>query len=57
LTKEIGNMEAGNTMATYWNDYAQEDILSGFDDVMAKVQERPVPDWDKIPSQVLTGMS
>jgi hypothetical protein len=48
LTKEIGNLEAGNKIATYWNDYVHEDILSGFNDVMAKIQERPVPDWDAI---------
>ena len=48
VTKEIGNLEAGKKISTYWNDYAKEDILSGFDDVMAKVQERPVPDWDHI---------
>ena len=48
LTKEIGNLEAGHKMSTYWKEYTREDILSGFDDVMAKVQERPVPDWDTI---------
>lgn len=48
LTKEIGNLEAGHKISTYWKDYAQEEILSGFDDIMSKVQERPVPDWDTI---------
>lgn len=48
LTKEIGNLEASKKISTYWSNETQEDILSGFDDVMAKVQERPVPDWDRI---------
>ena len=46
LTKEIGHLEAGHKISTYWKGYTQEDILSGFDDIMAKVQDRPVPNWD-----------
>jgi hypothetical protein len=28
---------------------SEKEILSGFDEVMAKVKDRPVPDWDKMP--------
>ena len=49
FAKEIGTLEAGHKMSIYWKEYAQEDIVSGFDEVMAKVQERPVPDWDRMP--------
>lgn len=48
LAKEIGNWEAGHKLSTYWKDYTKEEILSGFDDVMGKVQERPVPHWDSM---------
>ncbi len=49
LAKEIGNLEAGQKISKYWKDYSKEDIFSGFDEVMAKVQERPVPEWDTMP--------
>ncbi len=49
FAKEIGTLEAGHKMSTYWKEYAQEDIVSGFDEVMATVQKRPVPDWDRMP--------
>lgn len=48
FTKEIGNLEAGQKISKYWQDYSKEEILSGFDEVMAKVKARPVPDWDII---------
>jgi len=50
FTKEIGNLEAGQTLLKYWQDYSKEEILTGFDEVMEKVQDKPVPDWDKIDS-------
>jgi len=48
FTKEIGNLEAGQKISECWKDYPREEILSGFDEVMAKVKDGPVPDWDKI---------
>lgn len=48
FAKEIGNLEASQIISKYWKDYSREEILSGFDEVMAKVKEAPVPDWDKI---------
>ena len=50
FTKEIGNLEASQKISKYWKDYSIENILSGFDEVMEKVKDRPVPDWDKIAS-------
>ncbi len=48
FTKEIGNLEAGQTISDFWKDFSKKEIFSGFDEVMAKVKDRPVPDWDKI---------
>jgi len=48
FTNEIGNSEAGQKISEYWKGYPREEILSGFDEVMAKVKDGPVPDWDKI---------
>jgi len=50
FTKEIGNLEAGQTISKYWKGYSKEKILTGFDEVMEKVKDRPAPDWDKIDS-------
>lgn len=48
FTKEIGNLEASQNISKYWKDYSKEEIFSGFDEVMAKVKDTPVPDWDKM---------
>lgn len=50
FTKEIGNLEANQTISKYWKDYSKESILTGFDEAMEKVKDRTVPDWDKIES-------
>jgi len=50
FTKEIGNLEASKNISKYWNNYSIKKILAGFDEVMKKVKDRPVPDWDKIES-------
>ena len=50
FTKEIGNLEASQNISKYWKDYSVEKILSDFDEVMEKVKDRPVPDWDKMES-------
>lgn len=47
FAKEIGNLEASQIISKYWKDYSREEIFSGFDEVMAKVKNVPVPDWDK----------
>jgi hypothetical protein len=48
FTKEIGNLEASQNISKYWQDYSIERILIDFDEVMEKVKDRHVPDWDKI---------
>jgi len=48
FTKEIGNIEAGRYISNFWKGYSKKEILSGFDEVMEKVKNRRVPDWDKI---------
>lgn len=48
FTKEIGNIEAGQYMSNFLKGHSKKEILSGFDDVMAKVKKRRVPNWDKL---------
>lgn len=48
FTKEIGNLEAGHHIAKYWQGYTKDEIMRGFDEVMAKVKSRDVPVWDKL---------
>lgn len=48
FAKEIGHMESGEQLAKYWQGYSREEIENGFDEVMAKVKSRPVPDTDKL---------
>jgi len=43
FSKEIANIEAGEYMAKIWNGYTKNEILSGFDEVMAKVKDKDVP--------------
>lgn len=50
FTKEIGNLEAGQQIANYWQGFSKDEILRGFDEVMAKVKSRNVPAWDKLDS-------
>ncbi len=48
FAKELGNIEAGQYMSEFLKGSSKKDILSGFDDVMSKVRNRPGPDWDKM---------
>jgi FAD synthase len=48
FTKELGELETKRYFSEILKDTNKQDILSGFDAVMAKVPERSVPDWDKI---------
>lgn len=48
FTKEISNLEAGRSISKYWEGYSKKEIYQGFDEVMAKVNSKRVPDWDKI---------
>jgi hypothetical protein len=48
FTKELGNIEAGQYFAYLLEGYSGKEILAGFDNVIAKVKKRRVPDWDKL---------
>ncbi len=48
FAKEIGRLEAGSKISEYWKGSSEEEILSGFDAVMAKVKDRPAPEWDSM---------
>jgi hypothetical protein len=48
FTKEVEDLEAKQSISQYWQKYSKEEILSGFDEVISKVKNRPVPSWDKI---------
>ena len=48
FTKEIANIESGKYIADFWKGYSKSEILSGFDEVMARVKNDPVPQWDRL---------
>ena len=48
FAREVSSFEAGNLISEYWHGYEKDEIVKGFDSVMAKVKKRKVPNWDKI---------
>jgi len=48
FAKEIGNIEAGQFISNFWKGHSKSDILSGFDEVMAKAKDEHPPAWDKL---------
>jgi len=48
FTKEVGDLEAKQQLSDYWKTHSKEEIYKDFDEVMSKVMDRPVPDWDKM---------
>lgn len=48
FTKAIGNLEASQKISEYWKGYSRKEIFSSLDEVMAKLKDAPVPDWDKM---------
>ena len=48
FAKEVGNLEASQNLSKFWNELPPKKIYSDFDNVMAKVKNKPVPEWDKI---------
>ncbi len=48
FAKEIGNIEAGQYISNFWKGYSKKEIFAGYDNVMSKVKNRRVPDWDKL---------
>jgi hypothetical protein len=48
FTKKIANIESGKYISDFWKGYSKKEIISSFDDVMAKIKNEPVPEWDKL---------
>ena len=50
FTKELGELETNRYFSAVLKEKNKQEIFAGFDAVMEKVPERPVPEWDKINS-------
>ncbi len=48
FTKEIYELETSSYFLNYTKSKSKNEILSGFDEVIKKVKEGSVPNWDKI---------
>ena len=48
FAKEVSSFEAGCKISAFWKGYDKQEIFQSFDDVMAKVKKRSVPNWDRI---------
>ena len=48
FTKEISDLETSNYFEKYWKDKTKKEIYSDFDVVINQIQNREVPDWDKL---------
>lgn len=46
FTKELGELETNRYFSRILREKNKQEILAGFDAVMAKVPKREVPDWD-----------
>jgi gamma-glutamyl phosphate reductase len=47
LTKETGSMEANEWFKDYLQGKSKASVYENFDEALAMVQERSLPDWDK----------
>ncbi len=48
FAKEVSAFETGKQISKYWAGYNKREILNDFDEVMAKVKNRKIPEWDKL---------
>ena len=48
FTKELSELENSQYFKHFLKDKSKEDIIKGFDEVMGKVKNRTVEEWDKI---------
>ncbi len=48
FAREISSFEEGNRISRYWKNCSKEEIMQGFDRVMAKVGKRRSPRWDRL---------
>jgi FAD synthase len=47
FTKEIGELEINRYFSTRLKEKNNQEILAGFDAVMEKIPDHPVPEWDR----------
>ena len=47
FTKELSELENSKYFKRYLRAKNKNDIINGFDEVMAKIKDSPVEDWDK----------
>ncbi|SLM32302.1 conserved hypothetical protein [Desulfamplus magnetovallimortis] len=48
FTKELSDLETGKLISDVWKQYSKKEIMTGFDEVMSKVKDKKVPDWDRL---------
>jgi hypothetical protein len=48
FTKELAELETSKYLKQYLKQKTKDDILRQFDNVMSRVQNRIVEDWDKV---------
>jgi hypothetical protein len=48
FTKEVIQAETQSYFQDIWKNKSKKEILGNFDEVVKKIGQRKVPDWDKI---------
>jgi len=48
FTKELSELENSQYFKQFLKDKSKEDIIKGFDEVMGKVKNRTVEEWDRL---------
>ena len=48
LTKELGELETNRYFSSLLRGKTRREILAEFDEVMSRVADREVPEWDKL---------
>jgi len=48
FTKELSELENSRYFRKYLKNKKKDEIINGFDTVMAKIKNRPLKTWDKV---------
>jgi len=48
FTKELAELETNRYFAKLLREKSKQEILQGFDRIMAKIPERETPEWDQL---------
>lgn len=48
FTKQLGELESSDYLQKYLGGKSKDEIYAAFDAALAKVEEREVPDWDRM---------